>query len=74
MAEIPKIIPILNRLEPRTFPIDRALCPFIAAFTLTTNSGALVPMETIVSPIISGLTPNLAAKEDAPDTSHSAPK
>jgi len=68
------MIPTLNRLEPNTFPIDNALCPFIAAFMLTTSSGALVPMETMVSPMISGLTPSRAAKDDAPETSHSAPK
>ena len=67
-------MPILKRLDPNTLPIDKALCPFIAAFMLTTSSGALVPDETMVSPMIRGETPSLAANEEAPETSHSAPK
>ena len=69
----PRIRPMLARLEPITFPMARFGFPPIAATVHTTNSGADVPNETIVSPTTIGLTPSDAASRAEPLTSHSAP-
>jgi hypothetical protein len=63
----------LNRLLPTTLPTDRSACPDQAAWTLTANSGELVPKATTVKPITNGDTPTVAASREAPRTSHSAP-
>ena len=73
IAERPNMSPKLNMLEPSTFPIDIAPCPFIDALILTSNSGMLVPTETMVSPITSGLIPMRFANDEAPKTNPSAP-
>lgn len=43
---------ILNIFDPIIFPIAISLFPFIAAVTLVTSSGKLVPIASIVNPII----------------------
>ena len=58
--------------EPIIFSIAISLFPFIAAVTLVTSSGRLVPIDTIVSPIISGMW-NFFAIPLAPSTNKSAP-
>ena len=47
--------------------------PFNAAVTLTAASGALVPIATIVNPIIIEGTLNFFAIDEAPSTNTSAP-
>lgn len=64
---------MLKILDPTTFPIDISPCPLKAALTLTTNSGALVPKATTVSPITSGDIFARTAREELPRTSQSAP-
>ena len=44
---------ILAIFEPTTFPTDISDCFWIAAMTLTNNSGADVPNDTSVTPITS---------------------
>ncbi len=68
IEEIPKIHKILNKLDPIIFPIAISFSPFLAATTLVTSSGRLVPTATIVSPIKVSLNPNILAKEVAPST------
>lgn len=48
----PRINNILNIFDPIIFPIAMSLFPFIAAVTLVTNSGRLVPTARIVKLII----------------------
>ena len=48
-ADIPIINNILNMFEPIIFPIAISLLPFIAAETLVTNLGKLVPIANIVT-------------------------
>ena len=60
--------------EPTTLPIAIPPLPSRFAFTLTTNSGALVPNATTVSPTTSGLMPKRMASSEDPLTNHSAPK
>ena len=77
MGNIIEVIPRTSRmfaiLLPITFP--RAMSPFPLndAKMLTISSGVVVPIETIVSPIIIVGTPSLCAREDAPPTRKSAP-
>ena len=51
----PRINNILNIFDPIIFPIAMSLFPFIAAVTLVTNSGRLVPTARIVKLIIFSL-------------------
>ena len=63
----------LKILEPMMLPRDIPLLPFIPAVMLTAASGALVPMETRVRPMmIEGIFSNLAIEEE-PSTKKSAP-
>ena len=51
----------LNILDPITFPAAISALPFKAEVILTASSGADVPIETIVSPMIIVGIPNLFA-------------
>ena len=63
--------------EPIIFPKTTSCVPFsvttVPEIMLTTNSGAEVPMATMVNPMAMSETLNLLAREDAPLTSKSAP-
>ena len=59
IADNPIINNKLNIFEPIIFPIAMSLSPFIAAITLVTSSGKLVPIATIVKPIIFALMCNI---------------
>jgi hypothetical protein len=50
-AVAPRIRAILKILLPTIFPTEMSSLPVITAKRETTNSGALVPAETIVKPI-----------------------
>ena len=58
----PKISEIFIMFEPITFPRARSFSPFLAATTLVTSSGKLVPTATIVKPTRASLIPNWIAK------------
>jgi len=73
-AEIPSIKAMLQILEPTTLPNAMAGLCRIAAETLTTNSGALVPKPTIVNPTTRGAIPLRKATDAEPFTKPSAPK
>ena len=62
-AVIPRIISTLRILLPKILPIAIPVFPLNAALILTAASGALVPIATIVRPIIS--TMMLAKKPTA---------
>ncbi len=51
-AQAPQTTIRLKILEPTTLLIAMVLLPFKAAAMLTAHSGALVPMATMVRPII----------------------
>ncbi len=51
-AGTPIPIKILNVLLPRIVPMERSCNPFIAEDNVTTNSGMLVPIANVNSPII----------------------
>jgi hypothetical protein len=70
---VPMTIKRLNRFEPMTFPREMALPPPMLSEMLIAASGALVPKETTVSPMISEGTRSLAAIDEAPSTKKSAP-
>ena len=59
--------------EPTILPIAISLSPLIAAVTLVTNSGKLVPIATIVNPITFSLTLNVIAILFAFSTTNSLP-
>lgn len=60
-------------LLPMIFPIARPVFPSSAEKRFTDNSGVEVPKATIVSPTTIGGIEYLRAREEAPDTSKSAP-
>ena len=60
---------ILAILEPSTLPIAIPEFPQILARIDTINSGILVPIATIVSPIIASEIQNFLAIDTAPSTS-----
>ena len=72
-AAVPRIRNIFRILLPRTLPIEISALPEIAPVILTAASGALVPIATIVRPMISSEIPNFLAKPEAPSTKKSAP-
>ena len=74
MAVIPSMRNTLAMLDPRTFPIAISVLPSIPAMIDTTSSGILVPIATIVSPIIASEIENLFASDTAPSTSMFQPK
>lgn len=55
IADTPIISKMLNMFEPIIFPIAISLFPLIAAVTLVTSSGKLVPIARIVRLIIFSL-------------------
>ena len=67
-AVIPKIINVLNILDPTTLPMAISALPCIADMKLTTISGDEVPIPTIVRPITNSLKPNFLAMLDEPST------
>ena len=72
-ADTPIINNKLNILEPTIFPIAISLSPLIAAVKLVTSSGRLVPIATIVNPIIFSLIFNAVATNLAFSTTKSPP-
>lgn len=56
-------------LEPSTFPMAISGLPEILARTDTMSSGILVPIATIVRPMIASEIPNFLAMDTAPSTS-----
>jgi hypothetical protein len=69
----PRINRRLTLFVPAILPIARAPLPRVAASIPIANSGALVPMETNVKPMMIGETPRRAAKREPPRTMSSAP-
>ena len=51
-AVSPNIKNTLKIFDPTTLPIAISGCPSMPEITLTTNSGMLVPMPTIVAPMM----------------------
>lgn len=68
IAVIPRMRKILAILEPSTFPIAISVLPLTAARSETISSGILVPIATIVRPIIASDIPHFFASETAPST------
>lgn len=69
----PRIKRVLKILEPTTLPMLISFIPFTALFMLTEASGALVPIETRVRPIIRGGILSAFAISLEPLTNQSAP-
>ena len=67
-AVIPKIINVLNILDPTMLPMAISALPCIADMKLTTISGDEVPIPTIVRPITNSLKPNFLAMLEEPST------
>ena len=65
-AESPRMIRMFIILLPTIFPMVMSAFPFNAAEMLTAASGALVPMATMVKPIISWGIFNFSAIAEAP--------
>ena len=72
-AGIPRASSRLNVLLPKTLPRAKPVWSSPTATRLTTNSGALVPMATMVSPTHRGDTPARRLRRTAPRTKASAP-
>ena len=72
-AVMPRMIPTFKMLLPTTFPIVIAAFDYKAAVIETKASGRLVPIATIVSPIISWGMPKRDAILLDPSTNQSAP-
>ena len=64
--------PTLAMLEPSALPTAISPAPEREALSETRISGAEVPNDTTVKPIIIGVTPRLRAKAAAPATNRSA--
>ena len=72
-AQIPRTAKRLKIFEPVTLLSAISLEPLIAAEVLTASSGALVPIATMVNPIITPGTLKVRASEELPSTKKSAP-
>lgn len=72
-AQIPTTTSPLKMFDPMILLIAISLLPESAAFMLTEASGALVPIATIVRPIITLGTLRILAREELPSTKKSAP-
>ena len=72
-AHAPQTTIRLKILEPTALLTASALFPDMDAVTLTASSGRLVPIATIVSPIIIEGTRRRFATEELPSTKKSAP-
>lgn len=66
--EIPRITRMFITLEPTTFHTAMSAFPRRAAMIDVASSGILVPIATIVSPIIASDKPNNLAISTAPST------
>ena len=73
MAEAPTTPSKLNILLPTTLAMERSYAPLRDAEILTAASGRLVPMETIVRPIITDGILKIFATLLLPSTKRSAP-
>ena len=73
MAQRPTTTKRLKKFEPTTLLIAISFEPFKAAEMLTATSGADVPIETIVKPIITLGTLKIFVIELLPSTKRSAP-
>ena len=69
---MPSTRPTFAMLEPSAFPTANSPDPDNADMTEIRISGAEVPTDTIVSPIIMGVRPARSAIADAPSTNLSA--
>ena len=58
VADRPRIIKILNKLDPSTFPTAMSFSFFKAAGILVTSSGQEVPIAIMVNPTRLSLIPN----------------
>ena len=58
VADRPRIIKILNKLDPSTFPTAMSFYFFKAAAILVTSSGKEVPIAMMVNPTRLSLIPN----------------
>ena len=72
-AQIPTTTSPLKIFEPTTLLMAISLLPARAALMLTEASGALVPMATMVRPMMTLGTFRIPAKEELPSTKKSAP-
>lgn len=72
-AQIPTTTSPLKIFEPTTLLMAISLLPASAALMLTEASGALVPMATMVSPMMTLGTFRIPAREELPSTKKSAP-
>ena len=63
----------MKKFDPTTLATLISFCPAKDDVTLTAASGALVPIATIVNPIIIEGTLNFFAIDEAPSTNTSAP-
>ena len=73
IEQIPQIAIKLNRFEPMALLMAREFCPLREAVIVTEHSGRLVPIATIVIPIISVGTRSRLATLTLPSTKKSAP-
>ena len=73
IAATPMSRRILIILLPMTFPSSMSVFPEISEEIETANSGAPVPIATIVRPISCFETLKFEAIDEAPETSQSAP-
>ena len=72
-AQIPTTTRPLKIFEPTTLLMAISLLPASAALMLTDASGALVPMATMVRPMMTLGTFRIPAREELPSTKKSAP-
>lgn len=72
-AQIPTTTRPLKIFEPTTLLMAISLLPASAALMLTEASGALVPMATMVRPMMTLGTFRIPAREELPSTKKSAP-
>lgn len=69
----PKINAVSQITEPMPFPRAKPACPEKAAITETVASALVVPMLTIVAPMMTLGMPNFFAMLTEPSTNQSAP-
>ena len=68
IAVVPRMRKTFAIFDPRTFPMANSVLPEIDEMSETMSSGILVPIATIVSPIIASDIPHFFASETAPST------
>ena len=69
VADTPRIMSVFMRLDPTILPTAISVLPRRAARTDVTISGALVPMATMVRPMMDCESPAIVARSTAPSTS-----